>query len=641
MKKQLLVILLGQVGFLLWGQNTILSSRINTLLEQSESLIYTNLDSALHYANAALYEATNSGDTKHIFDAHRTIGYVFEENSQLQEALQAYQKALELAENKLTDIEKYKIYNDWAILNKKMGHYAIAHDYHWQTIKIGEKIANWEVAESGYNGLGTMYTMMGNPEKAIHYYQKSIEAADKSGNKVGIILTKENIVGIYLKSRNYTVALQKVKEVFDMATTLSDSIRIAAVLSLYGDVEMAMGQSDKALLKYQKANQLLLHSGDKTLLSKSYLSLGSYYFEKNKYEEAHYNFNQCKNLEAYMYPVCGAELYQKLGKLYNSQGENNKAIEAFKKSLEKTDSLGLKDIARDNHLALGNIFKLEQQYEIAYQHIALANQLGDDIFADTKAKNANAEQFKIDIEKRDNQIAAQQTELNQAETIRVILGISLVVVLGILFFTWRQMKAKLNAMQHIELLMKELHHRVKNNLQTVTSIMRLQARHITDPSVLQVLGESRSRLEAISMIHQQLYRSDDVQSVNFKLFLEGLVEKQQFTYGMSDTKLETIITLENEYINVDLALPLGLIINELLTNSFKYAYPSVSKPKLQIDISHEKLFYADNGGGLPTQFTNQDSKSFGIQLITSLAQQLRGKFSFGNDNGMFFKLVFA
>lgn len=641
MKKQLLVILLGQVGFLLWGQNTQLTTRVNTLLDQSESLIYINLDSALHYANAALLEANNNGNTKQVFDAYRTIGYVFEENSHLQEALEAYQKALDLADKKLTDTEKYKIYNDWAILNKKMGHYAIAYDYHWQTIKIAEKIANWEVAESGYNGLGTMYAMMGNTEKAILHYNKSIEAAEKWGNTMGIILTKENIVSIYLKSKNHPVALQNVEKAFDMASALGDSIRIAAVLNLYGDVEMAMGQSEKALLKYQKANQLLQQSGDKTQLSRSYLSLGSYYFEQKKYDKADYNFSQSKRLEAYLYPVCSAELYQKLGKLYNSKGENSKAIEAYKMSLQKTDSLGLKDMARDNHLALANILKLEQQYETAYQHVAIANQLGDALFADAKAQSANVEHFKYDIEKRDSQIAAQQFELNQAKTIRIILGISLALVLGILFFTWRQMKAKLNAMQHIELLMKELHHRVKNNLQTVTSIMRLQARHITDPSVLQVLGESRSRLEAISMIHQQLYRSDDVQSVNFKLFLEGLVEKQLFTHGMSEKELETIITLENEYINVDLALPLGLIINELLTNSFKYAYPSVSKPKLQIDISHDKLFYADNGSGLPSQYTNQASKSFGIQLISSLAQQLRGKFSFGNDNGMFFKLVFA
>jgi two-component system, sensor histidine kinase PdtaS len=640
MKKRLLVILLGQVGFVLWGQNAPIT-RVNTLLEQSESLMYTNIDSALYYANNALLEANNSGDSKQIFDVHRTIGYVYEENSHFQEALQAYQKALDLAETKLTDTEKYKIYNDWAIINKKMGHYAIAYDYHWQTIKIAEKIANWEVAESGYNGLGTMYTMMGDERKAIQYYQKSIEAAEKWGNKLGVILSKENIVGIYLKAKKHDTALQNVEETYKMAAALGDSNRIAAALSLYGDVEMAMGQSDKAVLKYQKANQLLQKGDNKTLLCKSYLSLGSYYFQQKKYAEAIYNFNQCKALEAYMYPVCGAELYQKLGKLYNSQGENNTAIAAFKKSLQITDSLGLKDMARDNHLALANIFKLEQQYETAYQHIAFANQLGDDLFADTKAQSANVEIFKLDIEKRDSQIAAQQLEINQEKTIRWILGISLALVLGILFFTWRQMKAKLNAMHHIELLMKELHHRVKNNLQTVTSIMRLQARHITDPSVLQVLGESRSRLEAISMIHQQLYRSDDVQSVNFKLFLEGLVEKQLFTHGMSEMALETKITLENEFINVDLALPLGLIINELLTNSFKYAYPSVSKPTLQIDISHDKLFYADNGSGLPSQYTNQASKSFGIQLISSLAQQLRGKFSFGNDNGMFFKLVFA
>ena len=92
--------------------------------------------------------------------------------------------------------------------------------------------------------------------------------------------------------------------------------------------------------------------------------------------------------------------------------------------------------------------------------------------------------------------------------------------------------------------------------------------------------------------------------------------------------------------NVELALPLGLIINELLTNSFKYAYPSVKNPKLLISIDGQNLLYSDNGKGLPPQFTTENPKSFGIQLIVSLAQQLRGKFKFGNQDGMFFTLSF-
>jgi two-component system, sensor histidine kinase PdtaS len=657
MKKLLLVIILGRASILLWAQSNLPYPTINTLLDKSESLIYDNKDSALYYAHQALNLATAHKDNVQIFNTYRTIGYVYEENSFMQEAHKAYQTALVLADSKLSDTEKYKIYNDWAIINKKMGHYAIAHDYHWLTIKIAEKISNWEVVESGYNGLGTMYSIMGDDEKAILFFQKSIDAAEQWHNKMGVVLTLENMVGVYLKSKNIVLAQFNIEKAAKIAKELDDSTRIAAVLDLYGDIEMAAGNKDSARSKYQQANTIFLKKGEKAALCKSYLSLGTYFLEQKGYDAAAKNFYTCQKLEAYLYPTCSAELYQKLGKLYAAKGEYNKAITAIKISLQKTDSLDLKDMARQNHLALAEILKHQQQFETAYQHIVLANQLGEALYADSKNKNVKALQFKIDIEKRDSQIAEQQREINQANTLRLILGTSLILVLGLLFFTWRQMKAKLNAMRHVELLMKELHHRVKNNLAIVSSLLRiqsnkiddktakaaiaLQARHITDPSVLAVLGESRSRLEAISMIHQQLYRSEDVQSVNFKLFLEGLVEKQLFTHGMSEKELDTQIILENEFINVDLALPLGLIINELLTNSFKYAYPSVSHPKLQIEISNQKLFYADNGSGLPSQFTAQTSKSFGIQLISSLAQQLRGKFSFGNDNGMFFKLNFA
>jgi two-component system, sensor histidine kinase PdtaS len=221
-----------------------------------------------------------------------------------------------------------------------------------------------------------------------------------------------------------------------------------------------------------------------------------------------------------------------------------------------------------------------------------------------------------------------------------VLAAALIGVLGLLFFTWRQMKAKQKAQKRAELLMQELHHRVKNNLQTVSSIMRLQARGISDPSVALVIAESRSRLETISMIHQQLYREDEVQTINFKHFIGDLVEKLQFTYNLNDKPLDIQIDIENPQLDVDKALPLGLILNELLTNSFKYAYPSVAAPKLIVKLDKHRFHYADNGNGSAANVECVNNRSFGLQLIHSLSQQLRGKCRFFNEDGLAFELNF-
>ena len=170
--------------------------------------------------------------------------------------------------------------------------------------------------------------------------------------------------------------------------------------------------------------------------------------------------------------------------------------------------------------------------------------------------------------------------------------------------------------------------------------MRLQSRKVTDPSVSAIISESRSRLEAMSMIHQQLYRTDDVKIINIRFFLDDLIEKIKFTYCLNNSPLDVQIDIENENLDVDMALPLGLIINELLTNSCKYAYPSVSEPKMHIRIDKKHFYYADNGCGLPPNFEIEKSDSFGMHLIMTLAQQLRSKYRFYNDNGLVFEMAF-
>jgi two-component system, sensor histidine kinase PdtaS len=639
MKKLLFFLLLWNLSSRICAQDSP-EARFYKQLDKAESFVFENIDAAIENANTAFTIANELKNDTLKFITYRTIGYIYEENSRYPEAQKAYQNALKLAENHLTEQEKCAIYTDWAILHKKMGHYTITYDYHWLTIKLAEKLQDWEQVENGYNGLGTMYAMTSQYEKAIDFYLKSIEAAKKWNNNAGVVLTEENISGIYLNVKNYDLARQNIEKTQKLAVSLGDSARIAASYNLLGDLEMALGKQDIAHQNYQKANIIFEKIGDKSKLAESHLSLGYFYFQQKKFDEANYHFNECNELSAFFTPYCSADFYCKYGKTLAAQNKPEKAISAFTKCFQITDSLGIKDIARDNHLAFAEFLKTQKQFEKAYKHLQLAQNLSDTLYEEKQLKSISEARFKFDLEKRDTQIAEQSHQLIQSSWVRTILIGLLLLVLVLFFFVWRQMRTKLKDKNHIELLMKELHHRVKNNLQTVTSIMRLQARHIADPSVSAVLAESRSRLEAISMIHQQLYRSDEVQSVNFRLFLDDLIDKLQLTYGMMDKELKANIQLQNELINVDLALPLGLIINELLTNSFKYAYPSVEEPKLTIKINDHNFYYADNGVGLPNDFSIENNKSFGTKLISSLANQIRGKFKFGNQDGMFFNLTF-
>jgi two-component system, sensor histidine kinase PdtaS len=609
-------------------------------LDKAESMSFTNLDSALFFVEVALTSARQLDSVDLVFSALRTGGAIYEENNRLQDAQKMYAQALELAEKKLSKLDQLDIYTDWAIIHKKLGQYTIAEDYHRRTITEAEKSGNWEMVEMGYHGLGTMYSMMSDFDKCLSVYLKSIEAAEKWGNTEGVVLTYQNISNIYYKVKNYDMARKTIAKTYKMAVELGDSSRLSSVLRIYANIESTTGNYLEALEKLNLSRLILDKLGDKPRLAETYSAIAYIYQEQNEYSKAAYFLDKCGDLAPYLPSYGLADFLYKKGRLMVSKNALDSAIVLFNQSLAITDSLGFKEVARDNHLVLARIFGQKQDTAKAFIHLSLAHQLSDTLFEEGRQKLMAETKLKFDSEKHDLELASQTEKLKQSQIIWRVLAVSLAVVLGLLFSTWRQMKAKQKAQKRAELLMQELHHRVKNNLQTVSSIMRLQARGITDPSVALVIAESRSRLETISMIHQQLYREDQVKTVNFKHFVGDLVEKLQFTYNFNDKPLIVELDMNEPELDVDTALPLGLIINELLTNSFKYAYPSVSNPKLIVKLTKQGFHYADNGNGSAASVECTKNQSFGLQLIHSLSQQLRGKCRFFNDNGLVFELDF-
>nr|WP_236065428.1 sensor histidine kinase [Niastella soli] len=177
--------------------------------------------------------------------------------------------------------------------------------------------------------------------------------------------------------------------------------------------------------------------------------------------------------------------------------------------------------------------------------------------------------------------------------------------------------------------MKELHHRVKNNLQIVSSLLSLQTYKVQDEEAVLVLKESQQRVQAMSFIHQRLYKTESLTAVNMKEYLTDLAESLVSSYGYTNDDFDLYISVEKEMLDIDKALPIGLIINELATNALKYAYKEVHRPSLNINITEEdtKLvcIIKDNGIGIDEQQWKQQKKSFGKQLITALCKQLRAQ----------------
>ncbi len=608
-------------------------------LKTAKNLSLKYPDSALFLAQQVLDLAKKTDRVSLIFEANRTLGRILEDNNRLSDARPPYQIALDLAEKRLVpDAERFKIYTDWAILHKKTGDYKTAHDYHFRCTDEAEKLGDWKTVEFGHHGLGVLYSYLSDFEKSAGHYFKSIEAAERWGNRRGVSQSQQNLANVFLKAKNHEMARKSIAEAWRVAVELNDSARLSAVQRIYGRVDLASGDPEAALEKFLAAKTAYERAGDRGIVAEIWLDMAKLLVQQKNFEQADAAFRQSLALEKWFSAFQKVAFFNELGKFQRAQNLTSAAEKSFRQSLGHGSKIEFREVAAESNLALAEIFSSRGQFENAYRHRLAADSLNQIIFEENRQKSLAGAQFKYDFEKQEILLQARNRELEHSKRMNLMLVGGFILSLGLLFFAFRQMRARQKSMQQIELLNKELHHRVKNNLQTISSIFRLQSRQIQEPAALHVLNESRQRLEAISMIHQQVFQNETLKTINFRQFATEMTEKLGFINSAEIAVPETRIRIEPENMDVDKALPFALILNELMTNSFKHAFPGMADPRFELDISAKKFHFRDNGKGFPEKIVHHNANGFGLQLIRSLAQQIGENPRFYNLDGAHFEM---
>jgi len=196
-----------------------------------------------------------------------------------------------------------------------------------------------------------------------------------------------------------------------------------------------------------------------------------------------------------------------------------------------------------------------------------------------------------------------------------------------------------------EVLIKEIHHRVKNNLQVISSILNLQTNYIEDERTIEMLKDSQNRIKSMSFIHESLYQTRNLAQINFTEYIRNLVSNLGQSYNLFKENVHIGYQLDEVSLGLDTAIPLGLIINELITNSFKYAFSKSGKGTLEVvlksmDNGNYSLVIADNGIGFPGDINFRTTESLGLQLVTTLVQQIQGQIELDNQKGAIFTILF-
>ncbi len=195
-----------------------------------------------------------------------------------------------------------------------------------------------------------------------------------------------------------------------------------------------------------------------------------------------------------------------------------------------------------------------------------------------------------------------------------------------------------------DVLLKEIHHRVKNNLQIIISLLNLQSGYIKDESTLKAVKDGQNRVRSMALVHEKFYQADELTEIDFGDYVEKLTQYIYQSYGDKTDRVKLLIDTDYVGLDMDTAMPSGLLVNELVSNAYKYAFPGNRSGEIKISLKKSgnkiNLKISDNGVGLPSDFKMEGSESLGMQLIQALTDQLDGKLDLNVDKGTQFSIEF-
>lgn len=311
--------------------------------------------------------------------------------------------------------------------------------------------------------------------------------------------------------------------------------------------------------------------------------------------------------------------------------DKNNAITTMNQNLE---TWALSELNEKLHLGSDILCILKDHLDIDYYQGQL------DYFQE--AFNGKPQQFEIPLRDKDQSILWLQVFINP-----VYIGENQEEVSCLVYDNTerKEIDRKIrDSLKEKEVLLQEVHHRVKNNLQVISSILNLQSSYVTDAGTLEILQESQNRIKSMSFIHETLYRTTDFSSINFSEYIRTLSYNLIQSYRLNNCQVEFIPEIDVVEMNIDQAIPCGLIVNELVSNALKYAYKGRNKGKLFISLFENKgrvtLKITDDGVGLPENFKFEKNDSLGIQLVYSLTEQLDGTIQVESHDGTTFLINF-
>ena len=585
-------------------------------------------DSALYFADKQIKLSKKINYVEGEIKAYYSKGVSYFRKNVKDSALYYFQKSYDDALAAQDTIQANQSLGNIGALNLLLGNYEMALESFFARLEVLKKYPNPSSEQVVYNNMAAAYDRLEQYDLAIVYHHKSLKLKLQTEDIHGVLNSYRNLGAAFTKLDKEDSAMYYSKNAFKIAEQLDDKNSMAATLLNVGAfyTREAHFSFDSASVYLNKSLAITREIDDKDGMARSYSNLSTINLTVKNYQ---------------------------------------KSLDLALKALPLFESLGYKnDISETvNDIALS--FEQLGRYPEAYAYLRRHKNLDDSLYTEETTRAISEMQTKYETEKKDQDFALQsaqltekQLELEQQHLLRNVAGAG-ALLLGIVAFLIYRIKTKSNeaitaknellskSLSEREALLKEIHHRVKNNLQIIASLLYLQSDESEDRDVRRLLEEGQGRVRSMALIHQKLYENDDLKHIPFDDYLKELIGEIKLSFGDLAKNIELEVDAKDVFFDVDTAVPLGLIINELSTNAFKYAYAKrvgggVFKVVLKKEESEYRMTVSDNGSGIPDKVLNAtQSSSLGLKLTRMLSDQLEGEYNFDNSNGTTFDLKFA
>ena len=642
MKKLILFYLLS-LSFVSYGQSN----------EQKDSLELEGIFKEVHIyskaghkdsADLKIKEADDFVNSKGLPDDY--LGFVLYNNAKHLERFSLYEEAIAELENSVIVFEQTQNWSRLAKSHKRIGTILKKQNRYKDAISSYNEAAILYLKMNDSLGIASVELNIGNVLKSIgqsdlakRKYFSSAAIYEKMGHKSGVANCYNNLGNVHKNDRDYDSAFYYMYKTLAIRLELSQKNGLAFIYNNLSNLHKNAGNMDSAIYYMDKSLTLKIELGDNTELCHAYWSLSELYKINGDYQREFQYLMQAESRLIEQTPLEITSLVNKSLATANERKGNYKvSTDYYKKYLDNLDSLNV--LQNEAGLMLDIL---------AYE--SLSDSLGkEQIRMATELEELNLENRKLQLD----------SEKRKFTYLLVILGVILLMS-TLLFISFRrrlrqsrehqsvlseqndELKRTLISKEEKEVLLKEVHHRVKNNLQIINSLIRLQSSFINQSNYEEKLKDTENRIRSMALIHEKLYKSSNLAKLKIKNYIQDLCFTILETYD-NDVKIDFTFELDEEEFGIDSLIPLGLIINELLSNSIKYAFEGKASGKIDIKLKFTEnstvfsLF--DDGMGADLTWEDLKEDSLGLELVESLTEQLDGKMDLDTKEGFHYTFTF-